>query len=194
MLWVSSPWVSVIKKKGRGDEKNGAKVGVFVMRRSSFVREGILKKETGVWSLKEKHARTRTRFCVFKKKSWEQPIESPKGGIIIRENPLFNNSTPASNLSDKESHFEVVSVMMADVTSEAAMAEIKRKINFLMKLVEERDHEISALKDQMKACETTKSSKTPSIKVDDKGKLCCRKTRRNSPCLLPPYQFNSCKI
>uniref|UniRef100_A0A9I9E1J3 Uncharacterized protein n=1 Tax=Cucumis melo TaxID=3656 RepID=A0A9I9E1J3_CUCME len=54
MLWVSSPWVSVIKKKGRGDEKNGAKVGVFVMRRSSFVREGILKKETGVWVKKER--------------------------------------------------------------------------------------------------------------------------------------------
>ncbi|KAA0066531.1 retrotransposon gag protein [Cucumis melo var. makuwa] len=49
---------------------------------------------------------------VLKKKSLEQLIESPKGGIIIRDNPLFNNSTPASNLSYKESHLEVVSVMM----------------------------------------------------------------------------------
>ncbi|KAA0038910.1 ty3-gypsy retrotransposon protein [Cucumis melo var. makuwa] len=74
---------------------------------------------------------------VLKKKSLEQLIKSPKGGIIIRENPLFNNSMPASNLSDKESHFEVVSVMMADVTAEATMAEMERKINFLMKVIEE---------------------------------------------------------
>ncbi|TYK04935.1 retrotransposon gag protein [Cucumis melo var. makuwa] len=49
--------------------------------------------------------------------------------------------------------------MMADVTAEAAMAEMERKINFLMKVVEQ-DHEITALKDQMKACETAKLSKT----------------------------------
>ncbi|TYK23003.1 ty3-gypsy retrotransposon protein [Cucumis melo var. makuwa] len=94
----------------------------------------------------------------------------PKGGIIIRDNPLFNNSTPASNLSDKESHFEVVSVMMVDVTAEATMEEMKRKINFLMKVVEERDREIAALKDQMKACEIVESSQTPVVKATDKGK------------------------
>uniref|UniRef100_A0A9I9EJK3 Uncharacterized protein n=1 Tax=Cucumis melo TaxID=3656 RepID=A0A9I9EJK3_CUCME len=54
MLWVSSPWVSIAKKKGRGDEKNGVKVGVLVMRRSSFVRGEILKKERGVWVKKER--------------------------------------------------------------------------------------------------------------------------------------------
>ncbi|KAA0038406.1 ty3-gypsy retrotransposon protein [Cucumis melo var. makuwa] len=108
---------------------------------------------------------------VLKKKSLEQLIESSKGGIIIRENPLFNNSTPASNLLDKESHLEVVSVMMADMTTEATMVEIERKINFLMKVVEERDHEIAALKDQMKACETAESSKTSAIKTKDKGKV-----------------------
>ncbi|KAA0056633.1 retrotransposon gag protein [Cucumis melo var. makuwa] len=43
-------------------------------------------------------------------------MESPKGKIIIRENPLLDNSTPASDLSEKESHLEVVSVMMVDVT------------------------------------------------------------------------------
>ncbi|TYK00107.1 ty3-gypsy retrotransposon protein [Cucumis melo var. makuwa] len=107
---------------------------------------------------------------VLKKKSLEQLIESPKGGIIIRDNPLFNNSTPASNLSDKESHLEVVSVMMVDVTAEATMAEMERKINFLMKVVEERDQEIAALKDQMKACETGESSQTPIVKATDKGK------------------------
>ncbi|KAA0040518.1 ty3-gypsy retrotransposon protein [Cucumis melo var. makuwa] len=107
---------------------------------------------------------------VLKKKSLEQLIESPKGRIIIRDNPLFNNSTPASNLSDKESHLEVVSVMMVDVTTEATMVEMEKKINFLMKVVEERDHEIAALKDQMKAYETAESSKTPVVKATDKGK------------------------
>ncbi|TYK14066.1 ty3-gypsy retrotransposon protein [Cucumis melo var. makuwa] len=63
---------------------------------------------------------------VLKKKSLEQLIESPKGGIIIRDNPLFNNSTFVSNLSDKESHLKVVSVVMVDVTAEATMAEMKQ--------------------------------------------------------------------
>ncbi|KAA0035838.1 ty3-gypsy retrotransposon protein [Cucumis melo var. makuwa] len=72
---------------------------------------------------------------------------------------------------DKESHLEVVSIMMVDVTAETAMAEMERKINFLMKIVEKQDHEIAALKYQMKACETSESSKTPAVKADDKGKI-----------------------
>ena len=60
--------------------------------------------------------------------------------------------------------------MMEDVTPEAAMVEMERKINFLKKIIEERDHEIATLKDQMKACETTKSSKTLALKANDKGK------------------------
>ncbi|TYK05018.1 ty3-gypsy retrotransposon protein [Cucumis melo var. makuwa] len=98
-------------------------------------------------------------------------MESPKGKIIIRENPLFDNSTPAFDLSEKESHLEVVSVMMADVTPKTAMVEMERKISFLMKVFEERDHEIAALKDQMKACKTAESRKTPTVKANDKGKV-----------------------
>ncbi|TYK28546.1 ty3-gypsy retrotransposon protein [Cucumis melo var. makuwa] len=75
---------------------------------------------------------------LLKKKSWEQLIKSPKGEIIIRETHLFNNSVPTSNLSDKESHLEVMSVMMTDVTAEVTVAEMERKINFLTKAVEER--------------------------------------------------------
>ena len=48
---------------------------------------------------------------------------------------------------EKESILEVVTVMMADVTLEAAMTERERKINLPMKAVEERDHEIIALKE-----------------------------------------------
>ena len=43
--------------------------------------------------------------------------------------------------------------MMDYVTIETAMAEMERKINFLMKAIDEWDQEILALKDQMKACE-----------------------------------------
>ncbi|KAA0067434.1 ty3-gypsy retrotransposon protein [Cucumis melo var. makuwa] len=108
---------------------------------------------------------------VLKNKSWEQLIESSKGGIIIRKNSLFNNSMPASNLSKKESHLEVVFIIMADVTDEAAMPEMERKINFLMKAVEERDHEIAALKDQIKVSKIVKLNKTLSLKADDNRKV-----------------------
>ncbi|KAA0057424.1 ty3-gypsy retrotransposon protein [Cucumis melo var. makuwa] len=64
---------------------------------------------------------------------------------------------------DKESYLEVVFVVMTDVTAEEAMAEMERKINLLMKVVKERHHEIAALKNQIKACETAESSKTPTV-------------------------------
>ena len=91
------------------------------------------------------------------KKSWEELMEFSKDGIIIRENTLFVDSTPASDLLEKESHLEVVFVMMTNITVEAAMAEIERKVNF-MKVVEERDKKIDALKDQIQTCETAVKS------------------------------------
>lgn len=54
-------------------------------------------------------------------------MKYPKHEIVIIKNSLFNNSTPASNLLEKESHIEVVFVMMADVTTGVAMTEIERK-------------------------------------------------------------------
>ncbi|TYJ96836.1 ty3-gypsy retrotransposon protein [Cucumis melo var. makuwa] len=63
-----------------------------------------------------------------------------------------------------------MSVTMADITVEAAMVETERKINLLMKLVEERDHEIKALREQVWVRETTESSQTPVVKASDKGK------------------------
>ncbi|KAA0049967.1 ty3-gypsy retrotransposon protein [Cucumis melo var. makuwa] len=50
------------------------------------------------------------------------------------------------------------------------MAEIERKFNFLMKVVEERDHEITALREQMRTRETTESSQTSIVKATNKGK------------------------
>ena len=61
-------------------------------------------------------------------------------------------------------------IMMVNVTAEATMAKMERKINLLMKVVEERDHEIAALRDQMQARETAESRQTPAAKATDKGK------------------------
>ena len=59
---------------------------------------------------------------------------------------------------------------MANITAEAVMAEMETKVNFLMKVVKERDHEITALREQMRTHETAESSQTPIVKATDKGK------------------------
>ncbi|KAA0056792.1 ty3-gypsy retrotransposon protein [Cucumis melo var. makuwa] len=100
----------------------------------------------------------------------KQLMESPKAGIVLKENLLYDNSDSASSKSKKEAHPNLMSVMMADITTETAMVEMERKVNFLMKVVEERDHEITALREQMRTCETAESSQTPVVKVTDKGK------------------------
>ncbi|KAA0042101.1 ty3-gypsy retrotransposon protein [Cucumis melo var. makuwa] len=64
-------------------------------------------------------------------------MESPKARIVLKENPLYNNSDSASSKSKKEAHPDVMSVMMANIKAEAAMVKMERKVNFLMKVVEE---------------------------------------------------------
>ncbi|KAA0065983.1 ty3-gypsy retrotransposon protein [Cucumis melo var. makuwa] len=100
----------------------------------------------------------------------KQLMESPKAVIVIKENSLYDNSDSASSKSKKKEHPDVMSVMMTDITAEAVMAEMERKINFLMKVVEERDHEITALREQMQTRETVESSQTSVVKATDKGK------------------------
>ncbi|KAA0042104.1 ty3-gypsy retrotransposon protein [Cucumis melo var. makuwa] len=97
-------------------------------------------------------------------------MESPKVGIILKENPLYDNSDSASSKSKKEAYPDVMSVMMADITVEVALTKMERKVNFLMKVVEERDHDIIALREQMRTRETAESSQTPIVKATDKGK------------------------
>ena len=97
-------------------------------------------------------------------------MESSKAGIVLKENPLYDNSDSASSKSKKEPHLDVISVMMADIMAEAAMAEMERKVNFLMKVEEEREHEITALREHMRTRETAESSQTPIVKATDKGK------------------------
>ncbi|KAA0036762.1 ty3-gypsy retrotransposon protein [Cucumis melo var. makuwa] len=64
----------------------------------------------------------------------------------------------------------MMSIMMVDITVKATMAEMERKINFLMKVVEEQDHEITTLREQMRTRETAGLSQTPVVKASDKGK------------------------
>ena len=97
-------------------------------------------------------------------------MESPKVGIVIKENHLYNDPDSTSSRSQKEAYPNVMSVMMADVTVEAAMAEMERKINLLIKVVDEQDHKIAALKEHMQTRETVESSQTPVVKAGDKGK------------------------
>ncbi|TYK09751.1 ty3-gypsy retrotransposon protein [Cucumis melo var. makuwa] len=107
----------------------------------------------------------------------KQLMESPKVGIVIKENPLYDNFDYASSKSKKEAHPDVMFVMMADITAEAAMAKMEKKINFLMKAMEEGDHEITALREQMRTRETAESSQTPVVKATDKGKNVVQKNQ-----------------
>ena len=99
-----------------------------------------------------------------------QLMESPKARIVIKENPLYDNTDFASSRSKGEAHPNLISVMMIDVTVEATMAKIERKMNLLMKDVEERDHKISSLTGQMQTRKTTELNQTSIFKDGDKGK------------------------
>ncbi|KAA0035441.1 ty3-gypsy retrotransposon protein [Cucumis melo var. makuwa] len=108
-------------------------------------------------SFKGDHPRAGLRF-VIGQSILKQLMESPKAGIVIKENSLYDKSDSASSKSKKEAHPNVVSIMMADVTIKAVVAEMERKINLLMQVVEERNHEIVALRKHTQTHETAKSS------------------------------------
>ncbi|KAA0058331.1 retrotransposon gag protein [Cucumis melo var. makuwa] len=74
-------------------------------------------------------------------------MESLKGGIVVKENSLYDNSNSASSRLKRETHPNVMFVMMVNVTVEAVMEEMEGKSNLLKKVVEERDHKIEALRE-----------------------------------------------
>ncbi|KAA0041803.1 ty3-gypsy retrotransposon protein [Cucumis melo var. makuwa] len=64
-----------------------------------------------------------------------------------------------------------MSVMVIDIDkSEDRMTEFEKKVNKLMKAVEERDYEIASLKNHIESRDATKSSHTHIVKNVDKGK------------------------
>ena len=55
-------------------------------------------------------------------------------------------------------------------TSENRMIELEKKVNILMKALEERDYEIKSLKNKIESRDATESSHTNTVKNADKGK------------------------
>ena len=103
---------------------------------------------------------------------WERISRDPKAGVVIKENPTLDKHTSASERpSEEASQPNVMLVMMADVgTSEERMAELEKKVNMLLKAVEERDYEIASLKNHIESRDAVESSHTPAVKNNDKEK------------------------
>ena len=64
-------------------------------------------------------------------------MDYPKPGIVIKESPLYDNSDSTASRSKRETNLDVMFVIMADVTAEATMEKMERKINFMMNVVKE---------------------------------------------------------
>ncbi|KAA0062850.1 ty3-gypsy retrotransposon protein [Cucumis melo var. makuwa] len=68
-------------------------------------------------------------------------------------------------------HPNIMSIMVADVdTSEDRMTKSEKKVNMLMKAIEEKDYEIAYLKNHIKSHDAAESSHKHTIKNIDKGK------------------------
>ncbi|KAA0025354.1 ty3-gypsy retrotransposon protein [Cucumis melo var. makuwa] len=106
------------------------------------------------------------------KNIWEQISKPPKCGIVIKENPAIDEHNSLSERSNEEvQQPNIMSVMVTDVdTSEDRMAELEKKVNVLMKEVEERDFEIALLKNHIESRDAAESSHTHTIKNANKGK------------------------
>ncbi|KAA0031754.1 ty3-gypsy retrotransposon protein [Cucumis melo var. makuwa] len=106
------------------------------------------------------------------KNIWEQISKPPKGGIVIKENPAIDEHNSLSERSNEEvPQPNIMSIMVTDVdTSEDRMAELEKKVNMLMKVVEERDFEIALLKNHIESRDAAESSHTHTIKNANKGK------------------------
>ena len=76
-------------------------------------------------------------------------MESLKAGIVVKKISLYDNSDFASSRSKSEAYLDVMSILMVDVMTEAAMTVMKRKTNLLMEVFKEREHEITALREQI---------------------------------------------
>ena len=68
-----------------------------------------------------------------------------------------------------------MSVMMADVeTSEERMVELKKKVNMLLKAVEEMDYEIASLKNHIESRERLNQVTHPQSRIVTKGRMFCK--------------------
>ncbi|TYJ95714.1 ty3-gypsy retrotransposon protein [Cucumis melo var. makuwa] len=88
-----------------------------------------------------------------------------------------NSSSKCSN--EKVSHPNIMLVMVTNVDrSEDRMTKLEKKVNMLMKAVEERDFKIASLKNHIESCDTAESSHIYTVKNVDKRKQLCKKEIR----------------
>ncbi|KAA0064216.1 retrotransposon gag protein [Cucumis melo var. makuwa] len=106
------------------------------------------------------------------KNIWEQISKPPKDGVVIKENLAIDKHNSLSERSNEEAPQQnIMSVMVTDVDeSEDRMAELEKKVNMLMKVVEERDYEIAFLKNHIESRDAAESSHKHTVKNTDKGK------------------------
>ncbi|KAA0048559.1 ty3-gypsy retrotransposon protein [Cucumis melo var. makuwa] len=113
------------------------------------------------------------------KNIWEQISKLPKGGIVIKENPAIDEYYSSSKPSSEEMpHPNIMSVMVTNVdTSENRIAELEKKVNMLIKEVEERDYEIAFLKNHIESRDAVESSHEHTVKNTDKRKTAMRESQ-----------------
>ncbi|KAA0054002.1 ty3-gypsy retrotransposon protein [Cucumis melo var. makuwa] len=106
------------------------------------------------------------------KNIWKQFSKPPKGEILIKENSVIDkHNSSFEHLSEEIPHPNITFVMVTDVdTSEDRMTELEKKINMLMKAVQERNYEIASLKNHIESRDAAESSHTHTAKNADKGK------------------------
>ena len=116
------------------------------------------------------------------KNIWEQLPKPSKVGVIIKENIVIDEQISSSeHLNEEMPHPNIIPVMVTDVdTSEDRMTELEKKINMLMKAVEERDNGIESLKNHIERCDAAESSHTHTINNTDKGKVVMQESQQQN--------------
>ncbi|KAA0050373.1 ty3-gypsy retrotransposon protein [Cucumis melo var. makuwa] len=124
------------------------------------------------------------------KNIWKQFSKPPKGEIVIIENLVIDEHNLSSEHSSEEMpHQNIMSVMATNMdTSEDRMTELEKKINMLIKAVEERDYEIASLKNHIESHDAAKSSHKHTVKNANKGKAIMQEIQPQ----LHHCMFSSC--
>ena len=78
-------------------------------------------------------------------------------------------------------------------TSKNRMTELEKKVNMLMKVLEERDYEIESLKNHIKSRDATESSQTHTVKILTKERQLCKKVIHKIRLQLHRCLFSSCR-
>ena len=99
-------------------------------------------------------------------------VQTTKRWNYNKKNPLIDEQIfSCERLNEEMPHPNIMSVMVTGVdTNEDRMAELEKKINILMKAVEEKDNEIASLKNHIERRDAAELSHTHTIKNTDKGK------------------------